>query len=439
MLESLPVGRLRRALHGDFVRDGAIIFGSTMLANVLSYAIHFILSRKIGVTEYGAFASLVNAVAIFGIPAAIVTMVVVKFVAEFHALDERGKIRVLSQRILMGCGGLAAILVILAVALRVQIAAYLHLADAAGVVAAAFALGCALLLPAIRGVLQGAQDFAAFAISTSIEAICRVGLAVIFVYAGYGVAGAFAGYSLASLLSLAYTLSAVRKHWSDIPTPLAIDTRRLLVTMGGVIVGTAAITVMSSIDIPLVKHFFSARDAGIYSAAAICGKMLFFVVGFVPALVLPKAAQRAAAGEPARAVLFQGLALTVALAASGLAVFLAAPQFVVRVTYGAAFVGAASYLFKYGLAMSLLGITNVVVTYKIGLHRYNFVWPLVCTAVSEPIAIQYFHTSLWSVINVLLAVNAVALTLCFLGEKSGIAVSLRHAFESRMKRTDGVA
>jgi len=422
LLETLTVGRLRRALRGDFVRDGAIIFASTMLGNVIAYAIHFILSRKIGVSEYGGFASLVNVVAIFGIPAAIVTMIVVKFVAEFHALDERGKIRVLSYRVLVGCGALGGALVILAVVLREQVAGYLHLVSATSIVAAAFALGFGLLLPAIRGVLQGAQDFSAFAISTSIEAICRVGLAVALVYAGYGVAGAFVGYSLASMLSLAYTLAAVRKHWSDIRTPLAIDTRRLLATTGGVIVGISAITIMSSIDVPLVKHFFNARDAGIYSAVAICGKLLLFIACFVPAIVLPKAAQRAAAREPSRGVLLQGLALTAALSVAGLVVFLKVPQLVIRVTYGAAFVNAAPYLFRYGAAMSLLGITNVVVTYKIGLHRYNFVWPLIAMAICEPLAIHFFHSSLTSIINVLLVVNAVALTLCLLGEKSGIAI-----------------
>jgi hypothetical protein len=167
--------------------------------------------------------------------------------------------------------------------------------------------------------------------------------------------------------------------------------------------------------------------------------MLLFVVGFVPAIMLPKAAQRAAAGEPSRGVLLQGLALTAAMSAGGLAVFLVAPQLVIRVTYGAAFVSAATYLFRYGAAMSLLGITNVVVTYKIGLHRYNFVWPLIAMAICEPLAIQLFHSSLTSTINVLLVVNAIALTLCLLSEKSGIAISLRHAFEGRINRTDGIA
>ncbi len=77
----------------------------------------------------------------------------------------------------------------------------------------------------------------------------------------------------------------------------------------------------------------------------------------------------------------------------------------------------APYIFKYGLAMSLLGTTNVVVTYRIGLHRFAFVWPLLGVAALEPLAIAFFHWTLTSVIDVLLAVNVAALGLCLVRSK----------------------
>jgi O-antigen/teichoic acid export membrane protein len=167
--------------------------------------------------------------------------------------------------------------------------------------------------------------------------------------------------------------------------------------------------------VTLVKHFFSVTDAGIYSAASFCGKILFFVVGFVPLMILPKAAQHAAAGKPAKGILVQGVALTAGLAGLGLAVFYLVPETIIRMSYGAAFVSAAPFLFEYGIAMSLLGITNVVVTYKIGLHRYGFVGPLLAVAILEPLAIVLFHRTLGGVILILLAVNAAALAFCLLG------------------------
>lgn len=403
---------LRRALRGDFVRDGAIVFISAMAVNVVNYAIHFILSRKLGVGEYGSFASLMSSMAILSIPASIMTMVVVKFVAEFNAAGDFAKIRVLSQRVLGIAFSLAAACIGVALAAHGAIANYLHLQNSANVIAAAFTLSFALVLPIVRGVLQGTQDFIALAFSTSSEAVAKIVLAVFFASVGFGVPGVFAGYAIAGGLNLVYTLVAVRKHWDARETRLAVDTRRLIQTMGGVIVGTSAITIIGFVDLPLVKHFFSATDAGIYGAVSVCGKMLLFVAGFVPTLVLPKAAHRAADGRAPGTVLIQGLFMTLLFACAGLAVFSLIPGFIVKLTYGAAFLPAARYIFLYGVAMSLLAATNVIVSYKIGLHNYNFVLPVIAIAILEPVGIHLFHASIAQVIEVLVVGNAIGFVLC---------------------------
>ncbi len=404
--------RLRRRLRSDFVRDGAIVFASTMIVNIVSYAIHFALSRKLGVTDYGVFASLVSVLSIVGLPGAIMSLIVVKFVAELHAVNDRAKIRLLALRIMTFGGAIGFIFIFLAALLRQPFGTYLRLTDTRTLVAAALTLAMTFALPAIRGVLQGTQDFMSLAISTSIEAILRFGLAVALASAGWGVSGVFLGYVLAGVVSFVYTIIAVRKHFGKASAKLTIDWRRLLQSTGGIVAGTSAITLLTFIDLPLVKHFFDPKQAGIYGAVTICGKMLFFAIGFIPTLVLPKAAGRAARGESAASVLRHALALTFALAFVGLALFLFAPQLVVRLTYGAAFLGAAKYIFAYGIAMSLLGMTYVIVTYKIGLHRFDFVVPLLVAVVLETGGIYAFHATLWSVVSVVAGVAALSLIFC---------------------------
>lgn len=404
----------RRALRSDFMRDGAIVFASTMFVNVLNYAIHFILSRRLGVVDYGIFTSLLSALVIVGMPAAFITLVIVKFTAEFNAVGDRAKIRILSTRVL----GLGAILgcvgILLAVALKGEIASYLRFTDTGSIIMAAVVLAIGFTLPAMRGVLQGTQDFVALAISTSIEALGKISLAVAFVYLGWGVSGIFVGYAIAGICSFLYTIFVARRHWDFGPALVAIDARRLFQSTGAIVLGTSAITLMGFIDVPLVKHFFVPTTAGLYGAISICGKILLFIVGFIPMLVLPKAAQRAAAGRTPVSVLWQGVGVTLIFAVCGLVAFLLIPQFIVRVTFGAAFMPAARYIFAYGVAMSFLALTNVVVTYKIALHRFDFVLPLLAAVVLEPVGIYLFHTSLSSVITVVIAVTGFALLLTLL-------------------------
>lgn len=424
--------KLRRVLRNDFMRDGAIVFASTMFVNILNFAIHFILSRKLGVVDYGVFGSLLSLLTIVGLPVGFITLTVVKFTAEFHAVGDRAKIRVLSMRILTLGAILGGIAIGLGLALQNQIAAYLHFTDTRSVVMAAVVLAISFVVPSLRGVLQGTQDFVALAVSTSIESMLKIALAVTLVYAGWGVVGIFAGYTIAGTCGFLYTLWAVRRYWDPMPTLLAIDARRLFQTTGAIAIGTSAITLIGFIDVPLVKHFFDPAPAGLYNAVSVCGRMIFFVVGFIPMLVLPKAAERAASGRSASVVLRQGIGVTLVLGIMGLALFLFVPDAVVRVTFGAAFLPAAKYIFAYGVAMSLLGLTNVVVTYKIGLHQYDFIAPLVAAVLVETLGIYAFHTTLWSVIGVMIGVGVLALVFCSLRlpQRLPAPAEVRHAGEA---------
>lgn len=401
-------------MRSEFVRDAALVFISSMIVNVANYGIHFALSRKLGVEDYGTLAALLNVLTIVSIPSAIGTMIVVKFVAEFHALDDRAKIRVLSERLLLASASLAAVLFALTVVFRDAIAAYFHMSDTRPLVAAAIVMTLGLTLPLLRGILQGTQDFMRFSASTVMEAIGRVTFAVLFVYMGFGLTGAFAGSALASAICLLYTVFAVRLHWAHARTKLQLDLRRMWMTTGGVVATTVCLTVMGFIDVPLVKHFFDSSQAGIYGAVSVCGKMLFFLVGFIPTVVLPKATTRAAQQLPVKPVLIQGLFATLLLSSGALLVFYLFPSIVIGITYGPKFLPAAGYIFVYGLAMTSLAGTSVVTTYKIGMHRFGYVVPLALVAGAEIAFIHVFHKTLWDIVFVLLAGHTLALALCSL-------------------------
>jgi O-antigen/teichoic acid export membrane protein len=224
-----------------------------------------------------------------------------------------------------------------------------------------------------------------------------------------GVSGALLGQALAMAIALGYTWYALHRHMGHTRGPLHVDVRRLLQTTAGIGGAMLGLCMLGSLDLLLVKHYFTPYDAGLYSAVSLVGKVLLFAIGFVPTVVLPKATARAARGESPVNVLVQaGLAIAV-LCACGLALLQLAPTFVVRVMSGAAFLAAAPYVFPYGVAMAMLGAVTVVVNYKIGLHRFDFLAPLLAVAVCEVVAIALFHATLTDVVRVVLVGHTLAL------------------------------
>ncbi len=142
------------------------------------------------------------------------------------------------------------------------------------------------------------------------------------------------------------------------------------------------------------------------------GKVVLFVAGFLPMIVLPKAVTVSKGGGSPVPLLIQAAVGTVAMSGVTLAVFGMIPATILRVLAGHGFVGGSPYVFQYDLAMGFLAIVTLLVNYKIGLHRFDFLYGLAAVLLCEVAAIAFYHGSLWNVIHVLLIGNALAIVAC---------------------------
>jgi O-antigen/teichoic acid export membrane protein len=77
------------------------------------------------------------------------------------------------------------------------------------------------------------------------------------------------------------------------------------------------------------------------------------------------------------------------------------PRFVVSVIAGKAFAEAGPLVLLYVTASGCLSLANVVTAYKMGLHRYDFVAPILGVAILEISVLSWWHPSLLAVVAVL--------------------------------------
>jgi len=401
--------RVRSFATSDFARQSAIVFASTLAINALGYGFHFAISRRIGVDAYGTLSALNAGYMISLTVAAIFATIVVKFAAELRAVGDLPRLAALSRR-------LAAFVVTVGVATLVvgllassAIASFLHVRDVRAVAVVVGIVALTIASAPLRAIFQGMEEFTTFAALGVVESFVKALAGVLFVYVGFGVTGAFAGWAIGTALSLAAVVVALVLRFRGLArVPFYVDVRRLAVTTSGVATGMLALTALGYADVIVVKHFVDPRTAGLYGALSLSGKILLFFVGFLPTVVLPKATRAALAGRSALPTLLQALGLVIAISVCGLAVYGFAPRLVVTALAGNAFAAAAPYAFSYGLAMVFLAALSVVVSFKIGLHRFDFVVPVVVIALAEIVGISLRHEDLGQVIEVLVAGNAAA-------------------------------
>ena len=181
-----PIAIARGLATSDFVRHGLVVFAASMLVNVLGYAFHFAISRKIGVEQYGVLSALNAGFMISLVMGAIGGTVVVKYAAEFRAQGDRAHLAALVRN-LTRYGTLAALVVTVAgVAAAAPIAAYLKIANVTAVALTMIVIGISVATPCLRGVMTGTEDFTRFSISIILESGLKALFGIGLVYAGYG-------------------------------------------------------------------------------------------------------------------------------------------------------------------------------------------------------------------------------------------------------------
>ncbi len=266
-----------------------------------------------------------------------------------------------------------------------------------------------LFVNALRAIAQGTQDFAGYGASNAIEGVAKVCGIVAMIAIGLKLGGGLVGFLIGTLFALVFLGSRLwRRYASSRPHAVRYDWRRILNAGAGAAAATTAIALMGSADVVLVKHYFPEHAAGLYAAASLGGKMLLYLVGFVPTVLLPQAADRHARGARTRDVLGGSLAMLAVVALCGIAIFHFFGLFVLHALVGHAFDAAAPLLVRYGVAMVLLAFTNALTFYGIATHRLAFTVPLLVCTLGTLSAIVLMHPTLERVVGIMVIGNLAA-------------------------------
>ena len=388
------------------VRQGVLVFAATMVLNLGGFAFHAVASRRIGVDDYGVLYALISTSTILAVPANLAAPVIARFAAEFRVLHDDRHVRRLVLDVVRVFGLLGIVYVVISLLTMRAAGAFLH---APMWIAPLVALvgGTLLLSLVLRAVAQGTQDFAGFARSCVADGISKVAGVLLFTAAGLALFGGVLGFlcgAIGGATAIAATLFA-RYRGVEART-IGYDWRRIAVSGLGAAAVTLAGALIGSADVVLVKHYFNADQAGIYSAASLAGKVLLYFVGFVPTILLPQATERHVRGEPTRYALGMCVALLLGISIVGLIAVKFFGIVLLHALVGHAFDAAAPLLLPYSIAMTFLSLSSVLGAYGIATHRVAFAAPLIVGVAGTLFAVVSVHATLEQVVRVVAIGNA---------------------------------
>lgn len=378
-----------------------------MALNVCGFAFHAVASRKLGVADYGTLYALISLYLIAVLPSTFLAPVAARYAAEFCALHDDAHVRGLIAVVLRIFGAIGVAYVAASAIFAVPLGAFLHV-PAWGVPIVGLTSAAGVLAAMLRAVGQGAHAYRAFAESGVAEGVLKVLAVLAFGLVGLNVFGAIGSFLFGVAAGLALIALPLGRRYVRVPSRAVVwDWRRIIATTAGA--GAIALTtaLIGTVDVLIVKHVFSAHEAGLYSAASLGGKILLYFVGFVPAVLIPQATDRHARGERTRHTLALALVFIAIVGVCGVVAYRFGGLILLHALYGTQFDGALALLPGYGAMMALLAGTNALASYGIATHRLGFALPLVIATLATLGAIVVAHPTVGAVVNELVIGNVV--------------------------------
>jgi len=400
--------RLRPAnlLRGSLLRGGAIFFLSATLVNVGNYAFNLIFGRWLGPALFAEVSLLVTLVLFVSFVAASFTMVTAKFIAAAQATQDAAQVAVLRRWLVRVAwvGGVFLLIVFVAGAPLLQ--QFFQFTSSWPFVILGLGMPFYLQMGVERGVLQGSTRFSRLALSYQTEMWTRLALAAALLAVGFGVNGIAMALALA-LVAAWLVARGLPAAPSTKPIELAPEQRQMIIRFAlaasGSLMGQILI---NNSDVLIVKHFFSAEQAGQYAALALIGRIVFFATWSVVTTFFPIVAQKQARGEAHRHLLWIALGLVVGVSGLILGATALFPEAIVRALFGAAYLPIAPLLWMYALATAFYALANVIISYRLSLGNTLGGGLVVIGGLAQVIGLWLFHDTLWIILMIQIVLMA---------------------------------
>src|SRR5437016_989876 len=242
--------------------------------------------------------------------------------------------------------------------------------------------------------MQGMYDFPHLAGNFVLEVIVKLIGALLLIHAGFGVPGVIAAV-VASIVFAYLVAKPGRELATDaqagVPATLEEGVQAIVFFVGQVII--------NNLDIILVKHFFTATEAGVYAAIALVGRVVYMLSWSVVSGMFPFSARAPQHERDGRAVLSTALLLVVLITSLfTLGVWLA-PIRLWQHVLGAGFPSAAqghysSLLVLYAATTGIYSLSVVLMSYEISRKIGNVSWLQLGISGAIVVGIYLLHSNL---------------------------------------------
>ncbi len=400
------------------ISAAGIMLVATVVTNGANYAYSLIMGRQLGPDLFGEFTALLGVLMILSVASQTVQTVVARYSTGLRREGGPELVVQFARRLMWRLTLLGGAGFVLWIPLSLPLADALQIDSPVPVICAGSALILGFSLPVVWGVYQGEQRFRDLGTNMVVLALGRLAIGCSLVLLGASVAGAIGAISIATAVAFVLAYPSVRAARAGVAAPgggrVGPPAGELVRYGLPATLGLAAWTLLTNLDVVMVKAAATSTEAGYYGAAATIGKIALFLPLALGLVIFPKAAARHVAGIDSR-ILMRRTGQAVVLASGALVLLCVVEgELALEVMFGASYLPASELLVPVVAAMCCFALTNVLLFYYLSVHRMRFAVLLLGAVVvqaallllvaSDPLAAAYVQLGIGAAI---IAVNEV--------------------------------
>jgi O-antigen/teichoic acid export membrane protein len=395
------------------VRNSMIVLIGSVSGNLLAYIYHLLVGRVLGPAKYGELGALLSMFYILNVPSGVIQTGLTKYFAVLKARNSPGQAKTLYLQSIktltvFGLIGFGVIFL-----LNRYLAIFLNINDPLVLILLYLVFYIFLITVPNASLFSGFQRFTEMTVIMNVSSVFRIVFGIIAAY--FGVLWTVAANAMTNLSALLMGFWPIRDIISTKSVSLTVSKKRIIKYAIPMTVAMMGVTSFYSMDVVLVKHFFSSHDAGIYTALSVLGKIIFFASFAITSVMFPTIAERKEKGQDYSKLFWNGAMIVAVISVIVTTGYFMFPELTVRLLFGKSYDDATQYIGKFGLFLSLVTLATYFVQCFLAAGKTFIAIFVSVAAFAQIIMIYQFHNSLTDVINVNISVTlilCIVLALC---------------------------
>ena len=408
------LNRLKKLSKDDLIRHTVIVFLGTILAGAFNLLYHLVTVRLLTPEDYGTFNALISFVMFTSMAISPLGTTLTRFFTAYIAKGDLATLFFTFKKVMKRLTIVACVITGLFFIISPLLAEFLK-TSALYVFVCGGIVVVSLFSPPLTSLFQSFQKFMIYSFLGIVSSLGKLFFGTLFMLSGIKVLGGLSGFLVGPIIIVSVALffvpNALRKEMDHIDkaTPLAVNLVPICKYFFPACVIMLSFTFLTTIDVILVKHFFSSLDAGYYSIAQMVGKIALFLPSALAIVILPKSTKAHVTNGSSMRLLYKSLFLAGMCCFVFTLISFLFPDLLLTILTGKLNPISKGLVGLFALAMSFYALTWIVINYLLAIHNLKFTLPLLIITILEAVTIYNCHPSLTMILYILMVFGVISL------------------------------